>query len=162
MNTALHNGLTCSLEFSPLNPRNVGKEEIPKPSIPARQSVFSQPPSRLPTAADPNKDSGSRSTPGDLGGKSLGQEKAVMVPRPNEPTGTDTPRETIGPVGRAVDKSQERVSDIEKTGEADSALPDPPQVQQPRRERHEIPEYICSRVPPVSYTHLTLPTICSV
>ncbi|OQD61719.1 hypothetical protein PENPOL_c015G00982 [Penicillium polonicum] len=132
---------------TPLNPRNVGKEEILKPSIPARQSVFSQPPSRLPTAADPNKDSGSRSIPGDLGGESLGQERAVIVPRPNEPTGTDTPRETIGPVGRAVDKSQERVSDIEKTGEADSALPDPPQVQRPRRERHEIPEYICSRVP---------------
>ncbi|KUM57861.1 hypothetical protein ACN42_g9316 [Penicillium freii] len=130
-----------------LNPRNVGKEVILKPSIPARQSVFSQPPSRLPTAAEPNKDSGSRSTTGDLGKQSLGQEKAVIVPRPNETTGTDNPRETIGPAGRAIDTSQERVSDIEKTGEADSALPDPPQIQQPRRERHEIPEYLCSRVP---------------
>ncbi|CAI7605706.1 unnamed protein product [Penicillium viridicatum] len=141
----------CNYQLSrpdtPLNPRNVGKEGILKPSIPARQSVFSQPPSRLPTAAEPNKDSGSRSTTGDLGKQSLGQEKAVIVPRPNEPTGTDNPRETIGPAGRAIDTSQERVSDIEKTGEADSALPDPPQAQQPRRERHEIPEYLCSRVP---------------
>ncbi|KAJ5939951.1 hypothetical protein N7516_000119 [Penicillium verrucosum] len=132
---------------TPLNPRNVGKEGIPKPSIPARQPVFSQPPGRPSTAAEPNKDSGSGSTPGDPGKQCLGQERAVLVPRPNEPTGADTPRETIGPAGRAVDTNQERVSDIEKTGEADSALPDSPQVQQPRRERHEIPEYPRSRVP---------------
>ncbi|KAJ5196279.1 hypothetical protein N7449_006758 [Penicillium cf. viridicatum] len=104
-------------------------------------------PSRLSTAAEPNKDSGSRSTPGDIVKQSSGQENAVIVARPNEPTGADTPRETIGPARRAVDTSQEVVVDIEKTGEADSALPDPPQVQQSRRERHEIPEYPCSRVP---------------
>ncbi|CAI7669560.1 unnamed protein product [Penicillium palitans] len=132
---------------TPLNPRNVGKEGIPKPPIPARQSVFSQPPNRLSTAAEPNKDGGSRSTPGGLEKQSIGQEKAVIVPRPNEPTRADTPRETISPAGRAVETSEERVSDIEKTGEADSALPDPPQVQQPRKERHGIPEYPCSRVP---------------
>ncbi|KAJ5850100.1 hypothetical protein N7455_009956 [Penicillium solitum] len=132
---------------TPLNPRNVGKEGIPKPPIPARQSVFSQPPSRLSTAAEPNKDSGSRSTPGDLVKPGFGQEKAVIVPRPNEPTGAGTPRETIGPAGRAVDTSRERASDIDKTGEADSALPGPPQVQQPHKERHEIPEYPCFRVP---------------
>lgn len=147
MNTAVHNGLMCYLEFSPLNPRNVGKEGIPKPPIPARQSVFSQSPSRLSTAAESNKDSGSQSTPRGLVKPGFGQERAVIVPRPNEPTGADTPRETIGPAGRAVDTSQERVSDIDKTGEAGSALPDPPQVQQPRKERHGIPEYPCSRVP---------------
>lgn len=104
-------------------------------------------PSRLSTAAEPNKDSGSRSKPGDLVKQSFGQEKAVIVARPNEPTGADTPRETIGPARRAVDTSQELVVDIEKTGDANSALPDPPQVQQPRREKHVIPEYPCSRVP---------------
>jgi hypothetical protein len=145
MNIAVNNGLTCSLEFSPLNPRNVRKEGIPKPSSPARQSVYSRPSSRLSTAAETNKDSGSRSAPGDLVKQSFGQEKAVIVARPNEPTGT--PRKTTGPAGRAVDTSQERVVDIEKTDEADSALPDPPQVQQPRRGRHGIPEFPCSRVP---------------
>ncbi|CAI7576498.1 unnamed protein product [Penicillium crustosum] len=132
---------------TPLNSRDFGKEGIPKPPIPVRQSLVSRPPSRLSTAAEPNKDSGSRPTPGDLVEPGFGQEKAVIVPRPNEPTGADTRRETIGPAERTVDTSQEHVSDIERRGEADSALPNPPQVQQPRKERHEISEYPCSRVP---------------
>ena len=79
MNTAVHNGLTCYLESSPLNSRDFGKEGIPKPPIPVRQSLFSRPPSRLSTAAEPNKDSGSRPTPGDLVEPGFGQEKAVIL-----------------------------------------------------------------------------------
>lgn len=99
--------------------------------------MFSQPPSRLSTVAESNKDNGSRSTPGDLGKQSFGQEQAV----------TNTPRETISPAERVVDPSQERVVDIEKTGEGNSALPEAPPVQHPHKERQEIPENPCSRVP---------------
>ncbi|KGO58947.1 hypothetical protein PEX2_093020 [Penicillium expansum] len=122
---------------TPLNARSVGKEGIFRAAIPARQPVFSQPPSRLSTVAESNKDNGSRSTPGDLGKQSFGQEQAV----------TNTPRETISPVERVVDPSQERVVDIEKTGEGNSALPEAPPVQHPHKERQEIPENPCSRVP---------------
>lgn len=109
--------------------------------------MFPHPPSRLSEAAEPNKDSGSPPTPGDVEQPSFGQEQAMNVSQRNEPTEADNPRETIGPAGRAVDPSQERVVDIEKTGEPGPALPEPPQVQQPHRERQEIPENPSSRLP---------------
>ncbi|CAG8899234.1 unnamed protein product [Penicillium egyptiacum] len=132
---------------TPLNPRSLGKEGIPKEPIPARQHLLSQPPRRLSAAAEPNKDSGNRPTTGDLGQQSFGQEQAVIASLPNEPTGADGPRETISPTGRAVDPSQERVIDIEKTDEVNSALPESTQVQHHHSERQEILENPCSRVP---------------
>ncbi|KAJ5796405.1 uncharacterized protein N7518_004945 [Penicillium psychrosexuale] len=142
---------------TPLNPHSVAKEGIFKPPVPPRQPVFSQPPvptgqpvfsqsRRLSTSAEPNKDGGSQPTAVDIGNLSFGQEQALIVSRPNEPTETDTPRETISPAGRAVESSQERVVDIEKTNEVNFALPKPPQVQHPHRERQDI-ETPCSRVP---------------
>ncbi|CAG7938436.1 unnamed protein product [Penicillium nalgiovense] len=131
---------------TPLNLRSVGKEGIPKAPIPMRQPVFPQPPRRLPAAAEPSKDSGSRPTSVDPGPPSFGREQATIASQPNEPTRADTPRETISPAGRAVDPSQERVADIEKTGEVNSALPEPTQEQHLHRERQDIPENPCSRV----------------
>ncbi|KAJ6188655.1 hypothetical protein N7519_003563 [Penicillium mononematosum] len=132
---------------TPLNLRSVGKEGIPKAPIPVRQPVFPQPPRQLSAAAESSKDSGSRPTPVDPGKQTFGQEQATIASRPNEPTRADTPRETISPAGRAVDQSQERVVDIEKTGEVNSALPEPTQVQHLHRERQDIPENPCSRMP---------------
>jgi predicted nucleic acid-binding Zn-ribbon protein len=146
-NTSVHNGLTCCLGFSPLNLRGVGKEGIPKAPIPVRQPVFPQPPRRLSAAAEPGKESGSRPTPVDPEKPSFGLEHATIASRPNEPIRADTPRETISPTGRAVDPSQERVVDIEKTGEVNSALSEPTQVHHLHRERQDIPENPSSRVP---------------
>lgn len=127
MNTSVHNGLTCSLGFRPLNLRSVGKEGIPKAPLPLRQPVFPQPPRQLSAAAEPSKESGSRPTPVELGQPSFGQEQGTIASRPNEPTRAVTPRGTISPAGRAVEQSQERVIDTEKTGEVNTALPEPTQ-----------------------------------
>ncbi|KAI1834606.1 hypothetical protein DTO006G1_260 [Penicillium roqueforti] len=130
---------------TPLNPHSVGKEGLFKPQVPARQPVFSQP-RRLSTSAGSNKDSGNQPTAGDIGNLGFGQEQAVIVSQLNEPTETDTPKETISPARRVVESSQERVVDIEKTSEANSALPKSPQVPHPHRERQDI-EIQYSRVP---------------
>ncbi|KGO72448.1 hypothetical protein PITC_076250 [Penicillium italicum] len=129
---------------TPLNSRSGGKEGISRVPIPVRQPVFSRPPSRL---SEPNKDSGSQSTPGDLGKQSFVQEQAVISFRPNEPTSTDTPRETVSPAERVVDPSQEHIVDIKKTGEVNPALPEPPQGQHLHKERQVVPENTSSRVP---------------
>ncbi|KAJ5959371.1 uncharacterized protein N7479_006521 [Penicillium vulpinum] len=126
---------------TPLNPRGVGKEIISKAPVPARVSAFSQLSRRLSAAAEPNKDSGSRPAPGDLGKLSLGQEQTVLASRSNDAIGADTTREPIGP-----DLSPECVVDIEKTGEVDHVLAEPPQVHQLHRERQETLENPCPRV----------------
>ncbi|CAI7644997.1 unnamed protein product [Penicillium glandicola] len=134
---------------TPLDAHNAVKEGVPKALIPARQPLFSQP-RRLSIATEPDKESGSRATPRDLGKSSFGEVQTGNVSRSNQPIGAETPRETIGPgpAGRAVDATQERVVEVEKTGEADSALPEPsPEVQQHYRERQEIPGNPRSRVP---------------
>ncbi|KAJ5383595.1 hypothetical protein N7517_001506 [Penicillium concentricum] len=132
---------------TPLNHRGVEKEGPPKAPVPTGQAVFSQPPSRLSTAAEPKKDSARRSTPRDLGKQSFRQRQELINGQPNKPTGSDTPRETISSTGSVVDLSEEHVVDIDKTGEAEYALPESPQVQRPHRERQEVPENPCSRVP---------------
>ncbi|KZN85011.1 hypothetical protein EN45_091790 [Penicillium chrysogenum] len=132
---------------TPLNLRSVGKEGIPKAPLPLRQPVFPQPPRQLSAAAEPSKESGSRPTPVELGQPSFGQEQGTIASRPNEPTRAVTPRGTISPAGRAVEQSQERVIDTEKTGEVKSALSEPTQVQHLHRERPDIPENPGSRVP---------------
>ncbi|EKV12502.1 hypothetical protein PDIG_44260 [Penicillium digitatum PHI26] len=132
---------------TPLDTRSVVKEGVSRVPILAKQPVFTQPPSRLSTLAEPNKESGRRSAPGDPWKQGFGQEHAVISPRPNEPTGADSPRVTIGPAGRIVNPSQECVVDIEKTSKADFALPEPSQVQAARRERQEAPENPPSREP---------------
>ncbi|KAJ5513245.1 hypothetical protein N7463_002797 [Penicillium fimorum] len=151
--------LTSSLEVSPLNHRSVEKEGIPKAPIPAGQPVISRPPSRGSTAPEPNKDSSSRPTPNDLGKPSFRQRQEVIIYQPNKPTGVDIPRETIGPAGRAVRPSQDHVVDLDRTGEPEYALPEPLQVQRPHRERQEIQENPCSRMPlkPV-HNQLKVPT----
>ncbi|KAJ5835874.1 hypothetical protein N7447_001900 [Penicillium robsamsonii] len=131
---------------TPLNHRSGEKEGTPKASIPAGQPVISQPPSRGSTAPKPNKNSGSRSAPGE-GKPSFLQRQEVIICQPNKPTGIDIHRETIGPTGRAVDLGQERVVDFDRTDEPESALLETIQVQRLHGERQEIQENPCSRAP---------------
>ncbi|KAJ5435269.1 hypothetical protein N7491_005864 [Penicillium cf. griseofulvum] len=138
---------------TPLDHRSVGKEEIPKAPISAGQPVFSQPQRRLSTAAEPNKDSGNRSTPGDLGNPSSRQRQEDIICQPDKSTGADTHRETIGSAGRAIEPNQERVVNNNRMGEIESAFPEPPQAQRSHRERQDIPENPYSRVPLRPVTH---------
>ncbi|KAJ5164444.1 uncharacterized protein N7500_006274 [Penicillium coprophilum] len=132
---------------TPSNQCSVVKEGISTAPIAAGQPIFTRPPSRLSTAAGPNKDSGSRSTPRHLDNPSFRKNHEVIICQPKKPTGADIPRETVGSAGSVVGLSAKRVVDIDKMVEAEPVLSEPPHVQGPHKEGQDIPENPCSRVP---------------